>query len=292
MYPGAFDYQRPQTLKEAVNLLDSSRGNARVLAGGMSLIPLLKSRIVSIPVLVDIGRISELRKIENTGDTVRIGSMVTDHEIEHSKTIGDKFPLITEVSKWIGDPQVRNRGTMGGSLCHADPSGDWGACLIALRGKVHVSGPNGSRAIDSDSFFTGPFSTSLDSSEILTGIEFNEIEGMNGSAYEKIERKAGDFATVGIAVQISTDEKGVCIYAGIGLTSVSASPIRAVRAEKELLGKELKMKNIESAAMAASDECDPSDDPLRGSAEFKRYLVKVCTKRALIKAIKEAGGVL
>lgn len=292
MYPGSFDYQRPQTLQEAVRLLGTSQGDARILAGGMSLIPLLKSRLVSIPTLIDIGRIDELRKIGNTEKSVTIGSMVTDHEIENSRIIGDRFPLIREVSRWIGDPQVRNRGTMGGSLCHADPSGDWGACFIALRGKAHVEGPNGSREIDSDSFFTGPFSTSVDNSEILTAIEFHDIDGMVGSAYEKIERKAGDFATVGVAVQISIDEKGNCTYAGIGLTSVSASPVRAAKAEKELYGKVLTMKNIESAALAASHECDPTDDPLRGSADFKRYLVNVCTKRALIRAVKEAGGVL
>ena len=292
MYPGTFDYHRPQTLKEAVELLESSRGNARILAGGMSLIPMLKSRIVSIPALVDIGKIDELKKVETGKDHLIIGSMVTDHDIEESRTVGEMFPLITEVSRWIGDPQVRNRGTMGGSLCHADPSGDWGACFLALRGKALVTGPKGTRKIDSDSFFSGPFSTSMNESEILTGIEFNQIDGMNGHAYEKIERKAGDFATVGVAVHISIDEKGKCTYAGIGLTSVSSSPIRAAEAEKEILSKPVTMKSIESSARIASEHCDPSDDPLRGSAEFKRYLVGICTKRALIRAVKEAGGVI
>jgi carbon-monoxide dehydrogenase medium subunit len=292
MFPEEFDYYRPESVKEAMVLLKKHGDNARVLAGGMSLIPLLKSRVVSIPHIVDMSRIPELSKISEKKGEIIIGSMVTDYEIEGSKLIKEKIPLITEVSRWIGDPQVRNRGTLGGSLCHADPSGDWGACFLALRGKVTVKGGSGERVIESDRFFEDSYSTAVRTGEILTEVAFDIPEGRSGHSYQKMERKAGDFATVGVAVQLTLSAKGECSYVGIGMTAVAPTPVRAAKAEKFLVGKKMDKATIKEAAKIAASETSPMDDPLRGSAEFKRYITEVFVRRGLEKAMERSEEVI
>ena len=291
MFPEEFDYFRPESVDEAVVLMKKFGDNARVLAGGMSLIPLLKSRVISVPNIVDMSRVPELSKIEEKQGEIRIGSMVTDYEIERSKIVHDRIPLIKEVSGWIGDPQVRNRGTMGGSLCHADPSGDWGACFLALRGRVTVIGEKGERTIESDDFFEDSYTTAMKPGEIMTEIIFSIPEKNSGYSYKKMERKAGDFATVGVAVQLSFSENGECIYAGIGMTAVGPTPMRSQKAEEFLMGKRVDGNTINEAAKIAVDETEPMDDPLRGSAEFKRYICEVLVRRGLNEAVERSKGV-
>ncbi len=291
MFPEEFDYFRPKSVDEAMVLMKKYGENARVLAGGMSLIPLLKSRVINIPNIVDMSRIPELSKIEEKRGEIKIGSMVTDYQIENSRILYEKIPLLKKVSGWIGDPQVRNRGTMGGSLCHADPSGDWGACFLALRGKATVKGENGERTIEADDFFEDSYTTTMEPGEVLTEITFPVPEKNNGYSYQKMERKAGDFATVGVAIQLSISGNGECTYAGIGLTAVAPTPIRSHKAEEFLLGKKVDGNTIREAAKIAAGETDPMDDPLRGSAEFKRYISEVLVRRGLNEAVEKAMGV-
>lgn len=291
MYPENFDYFRPKSVEEAMDLLNEYGEDARILAGGMSLIPLLKSRVVSVPNIVDMIRVHELAGIVEKSGEISIGSMVTDYGIENSGLIKKKVPLVTEVSHWIGDPQVRNRGTMGGSLCHADPSGDWGACFLALRGKAVVKGKSGTRTIESDQFFKDSFTTSMKTGEILTEIIFRIPEGRHGYSYQKMERKAGDFATAGVAVTLTLSGNGECSDAGIGMTAVAPTPIRAKKAESFLRGKKIDHDTIKKAARIASEETSPMDDPLRGSAEFKRYISQVLTGKGIREAFERSKGV-
>lgn len=292
MYAPSFRYHSPRTVSEAAKLLLEHKENAKILSGGMSLIPLMKMRLVSITHIVDIGKISEIKGISVDGGTVTIGASTTHHEIETSDLIRKNVPLMSEVASWIGDPQVRNRGTIGGALSHADPSGDWGACLIALKGSILASDGENEREIKSDDLFTDIFETSMNEGEILTKVKVRVSTGKgNGFAYLDMERKAGDFATVGVAVQIRIDEAGVCEDIGIGLTSLGRTSLRASRAEDFLKGKRISGSILEEASRMASEDADPSDDPLRGSAEFKREMCKVFAGRALKLAFERAGGV-
>lgn len=292
MYPENFQYFAPKELGEALNLLGQYRDKSRVLAGGMSLVPILKNRLASVPYLVDVGKISGIRQITQSGNSIGIGSMVTDYELENSALIQKKIPLISEVSHWIGDPQVRNRGTIGGSLCHADPAGDWGACVIALRGVMKIASSSRERTVDSDHFFRDSFTTAVEPHEMLTSVEFTVPSGKCGHDYQKMERKAGDFATVGIAVQLSLSENNKISYVGIGMAAVGNTSLRARKAEQHLIGKSPDAELIVKAGELAADDTDPSDDILRGSADFKREMVKVYTGRALKNSLERAGVVI
>lgn len=292
MYPSRFLYFSPKTIRKAAEILSDSQGNAKILAGGMSLIPMMKMRVVNPQRVVDLGRISSLKKITEKGKFLIIGSMVSDRKIESSQIIRNKIPLISAVASNIGDPQVRNRGTIGGSLSHADPSGDWGPCFLALRGIAVAVSVKGKREIKSDNFFTGTFSTALKEGEILEKVMFPVPSELSGYSYIKIERKAGDFATAAAAVQLSIDRQGKCSYIGIGLGAVSDRSIRAVKAEKKVIGKQITEEVIAEAAETGSEETDPYDDLIRGSAEFKREMIKVCIKKALNESQKIAEELL
>ncbi len=291
MYSANFSYHSPKSVSEAAKLLKEFGPDAKILSGGMSLIPLMKMRVVPIRHIIDIGKISDLKGIEDHGNTIKIGGATRHHDLEMSDAIRRKVPLMSETASWIGDPQVRNRGTIGGALSHADPSGDWGSCLLALRGKVIVSNGASEREIGADDLFVDIFETSIKETEILTSITVPSYEGKGqGFSYLKMERKAGDFATVGAAVQITLDPTGVCKYVGIGLTSLGPKPLRAKKGEEVLKGKKVTHELIAEASAASADDSNPNDDPLRASAEFKKYLCGVYTKRALETALERAGG--
>ena len=292
MYPESFQYFSPRELPEALSLLNQYREKSRVLAGGMSLIPLLKSRLAVVPYLIDIGKIKELSQITEQGDSISIGTMVTDYELETSSLVRKKLPLVTEVSHWIGDAQVRNRGTMGGSLCHADPSGDWAACVIALRGEMKVVNKNRERTIDADHFFVDSFTTALEPDEMLKSVTFRVPPGSSGYDYQLMERKAGDFSTVGVAVQLTLGQDHKILSIGIGMTSVASKPIRAAKAEQFLKGKLPDAEMIKEAGRIAAGETDPPNDVLRGSPEFKKEMAGIFTKRALKNALERAGVVV
>lgn len=293
MLPRSFQYFAPKSVEEVTSFLVEHQGEAKILAGGMSLIPLMKLRLASPAYVVDINRVSGLEYIEESKDrrTLFIGSLTRHHSLESSALAKSLVPLLAEAAGSIGDPQVRNFGTIGGALAHSDPSGDWGATMLALRGDVGVLGPSGERTVTTDEFLVDTFTTALKDDELITRVSVPIPDEGSGGAYLKLERKAGDFATVGVAAQITVEERrdGVyCTYAGIGLAALGPKNLRAVNAERCLVGRKLTDDAIRDAASAASKECSPTDDPLRGSAKYKREMAALFTKRALVLAASRA----
>lgn len=287
MIPASFDYSAPATIDEALALLQEHGDEAKILAGGHSLIPMMKLRFASPQHLVDINNIPGLSYIEENEGYLRIGAMTREAEVEHSALIREKYPIFIDTTKLIADPQVRNMGTLGGNLAHGDAANDHPAVMLALRAEVEITNVEGKRAVPIDEFFYGFYMTAVQEGEILTEIRIPVRGGRYGGAYHKVERKVGDYATAGVAVQIGIDAAGVCNYAGIGLTNVNATPLRAARSEEALLGTKLTDEDIAKAAQYASEDCNPSAD-LRGDEEYKRHLVKVITARMIRKAIERA----
>jgi aerobic carbon-monoxide dehydrogenase medium subunit len=290
MVPRKFEYFAPKTLSQATTLLKKYGSDAKLLAGGMSLIPVMKLRLGSPPYIVDLNRIPGLDYVKPASGKLTIGAMTRHHTIETSKVIREKVPMLAETAGWIGDPQVRNMGTIGGSLSHCDPSGDWGAAMIALRASMKLNGPTKVRTLKIDDFLVDTFTSALKPNEILTEISFPIPPPRSGGAYVKLERRSGDFATVAVAVQISIDQKGLCTYAGIGLTALGSKNLRATKAEEALVGKTLNSSSIQEAANAAMEDAQPTADPLRGSAEYKKEMAEVFTRRGLELSLKRAKG--
>jgi len=285
--PRSFEYVSPSTLEQALNYLNEYGPNSKILAGGQSLIPLMKLRLASPKYVIDINHISDLDYIREDGAWLRIGALTKHHSIETSELLRHKTQIMSEAASLIGDPQVRNNGTIGGSLVHADPAADWGAVIIALGASLRMVSASGERIVNSDDFFVDSLTSAAKSNEILAEIRV-PLSSRSGGSYAKLERKSGDFATVGVAAQLSLNSSGVCENAGIGLASVAATSIRARKAEAVLKGKEPTRARIEEAARAASEDSKPTDDPLRGSAEYKRAMVRVFTERALSHALSRA----
>jgi len=283
MIPAPFDYSAPSTLSEAFALLKKHGDEAKILAGGHSLLPMMKLRLAQPSHLVDINKIPGLSYVKEEGGFLKIGALTREVELEESEIIKKLYPIFTDASKLIADPQVRNLGTIGGNLAHGDAANDHPAVMLALRAQVVITGEAGSRTVPIDEFFFGFYSTAVKPGEILTEIKIPSVGKGSGGAYHKIERKVGDYATVGVAVQITMDGD-TCKEIGIALTNVNATPLRAKRSEETLLGKKVTEDLIAQAAQCASEDCNPSDD-LRGSADFKRSLVKTVTKRMIAKAI-------
>ncbi len=283
MIPAPFEYDAPATLDEAIALLEKHGDEAKILAGGHSLIPMMKLRFASPEHLIDINNIPGLSYIKEEDGYLKIGAMTRESELEESEIIRSNYPIFTDASKLIADPQVRNMGTIGGNIAHGDAANDHPAVMLALRAEVVATGPGGQRVIPIDEFFYGFYMTALQPNEILTEIRIPSIGAGTGNAYHKLERKVGDYATAGVAAQIAVDGDGVCTYAGIGLTNVNATPLRAARSEEALMGNKLTEEVITAAAQAASEDCNPSTD-LRGSEEYKRSMVRVLVKRMINKA--------
>lgn len=283
MIPAPFEYDAPATLDEAIALLEKHGDEAKILAGGHSLIPMMKLRFASPEHLIDINNIPGLSYIKEEDGYLKIGAMTRESELEESEIIRSKYPIFTDASKLIADPQVRNMGTIGGNIAHGDAANDHPAVMLALGAEVVATGPGGQRVIPIDEFFFGFYMTALQPNEILTEIRIPSIGAGTGNAYHKLERKVGDYATAGVAAQIAVDADGICTYAGIGLTNVNATPLRAARSEEALVGKKLTEETIAAAAQAASEDCNPSTD-LRGSEEYKRSMVRVLVKRMINKA--------
>ncbi len=289
MIPPAFDYFSPKTIPEAVSLLQKYGDDAKILAGGHSLIPLMKLRLASPRYLIDINRIPGLEYIKESDGHLTIGALTREAEIETSELIRSKFPILADTGAVIGDPLVRAMATVGGNLAHGDPANDHPATMLALGAEVVAVGPKGERRIPVTQFFTGPLTTVLAPNEVLTEIRIPTPPPNSGGAYMKLERKVGDFATAAVAVQLTVGKGNVCERAGIGLTNVGPTPLKAARAEQALRGKVLDEKAIQQAAQLASEESQPSAD-LRGSVEYKRSLVRVLTARAIKRALFRATG--
>jgi carbon-monoxide dehydrogenase medium subunit len=290
MIPATFDYHAPGSLREATLLLARLGEDAKVLSGGQSLIPLMKLRLATPKHIVDINGISGLAEIKESDGVLRIGALARESDLEESDLIRTRYPLLLDTSKAIADPIVRNLATVGGNLAHGDPANDHPATMLALGAEVVAAGTGGERRIPIASFFTGPFATALKGDEILVEIRVPSPGPRTAGAYVKLERKVGDFATAAVAVQIELDGNGVCTRAGIALTNVGSTPIKAVAAEAILQGKRLDDVTIKRAGEAASRAAQPSAD-LRGSVEYKKDLIRVLTARALRKAAERAGGI-
>lgn len=287
MIPATFDYAAPQSLEEAFSLLEQHGDEAKILAGGHSLIPMMKLRFASPEFLIDINNIPGLSYIKEEDGYLKIGAMTREAELETSKVIHAKYPIFLDATKLIADPQVRNMGTLGGNLAHGDAANDHPALMMALRAEVVISSAEGHRAVPIDEFFYGFYMTAVQPNEILTEIRIPVPGPGTGNAYHKLERKVGDYATAGVAVQLTLDKDGVCTYAGIGLTNVNPTPMRAARSEEVLLGHKPDAERIELAGQYASEDCSPSSD-LRGDEAYKRAMVKVLAKRMINKAIERA----
>ena len=289
MIPRSFEYYSPQTLDEAVALLQKLGPEAKLLSGGQSLIPMMKLRLVSPEYIVDINRIPGLDYISETDGQLRIGALAREHQLESSESVQSKFPILADTAKVIADPLVRSQATVCGNLAHGDPANDHPATMLALGATVVATGPNGQREIPIEDFFPGLFTTALEPEEILTEIRVPVPPPRSGGAYLKLERKVGDFATAGVAVQITLDDAGVCTRAGLGLTNVGMTPIKAKQTEAFLTGKKLDESTAQQAAEMAASESQPMDD-IRGSADYKRDLIRVLTARALTRALDRAKG--
>lgn len=289
MIPGAFEYAAPKSLPEAIALLQQHGEDAKILAGGHSLIPLMKLRLAQPAYLIDINKIPGLDYIKEQDGELRIGALTRESSIDASQLVQTRYPLLADTARVIADPLVRNLATVGGNIAHADPANDHPATMLAYNASVVVVGPRGERVIPITNFFIDLFLTDLGQDEILTEIRIPTPLARSGGAYIKLERKVGDYATAAVAAQITLDEAGVCQYVGIGLTAVSSVPLKATRSEDALRGQPLTDEAIRHAAQLASEDCDPTAD-LRGSVEYKRAMVKELTRRALTKARERANS--
>lgn len=287
MIAQSFQYESPGTLAEAIALLNQYGDEAKVLSGGHSLIPMMKLRFASPGYLIDINGIPGLSDIKEENGVVRIGALAREADLEHSALLAAHFPIFKDVTKLIADPQVRNMGTLGGNLAHGDAANDHPAVMIALRASVIITGADGEREVPIDEFFYGFYMTAIQQGEILTEIRLPVPAAGSGNAYHKLERKVGDYATSGVAVQLTIGSDGIVTAAGIGLTNVNPVPLRATRSEEALIGKPLTEENILLAAQYASEDCNPSAD-LRGSEDYKRHVTGVLVKRMIKKAAERA----
>lgn len=285
MLPARFEYHRPASLDEALALLGSLE-DAKVLAGGQSLIPVMKLRFAAPQHLVDINRLPGLDGIDSTSGTLRIGALVRHNQMVDSETVTTRHALLASTAPQIADPLVRNLGSVGGSLAHADPAGDWGSAMLAAGASVVLRSSRGEREVPVSEFLVDIFTTTLEADELLTEVRVPLPSVPAGGAYLKLERKIGDFATVGVAVQVEL-ENGAIGRAGIALTGVGSKNIPATEAAASLAGAEPSEAAFAEAGRLAAGACDPVAD-IRGSSEYKRHVVEVFVRRGLARAVEIA----
>jgi aerobic carbon-monoxide dehydrogenase medium subunit len=288
VYPARFEYFAPTSLEEVIATLVERGDEAKVLAGGQSLIPLMKLRIAAPSVVVDLNGVPDLDYVEEVKDGLCIGALARHKTCERSKLLRKRYRLLGDAAPLISDPLVRNRGTVCGSLAHADPQGDWGAVMLAARGEVVAQGPNGERTIPIDDLLRGPFTTSLSPDEVITEARVPDPGARTSGTYLKLERKVGDYATAAVAIQV-TLKNGTIGEAGIALTGVGPINIRATAAEDSLRGAEPSDAAIENAARLAAEAAKPQSD-IRGTADYKRSVIRVFTERGLRTVIARVTG--
>jgi carbon-monoxide dehydrogenase medium subunit len=289
MIPSQFDYAAPATVDEAIALLEQHGSSAKILAGGQSLIPMLKLRLAEPEFLIDINRIPNLRYVEERDGALHIGALAREADLDRSGVVAQRYPILLDTAAVVADPLVRNSATLCGNVAHGDPGNDHPATMIALGAFFVARGPRGMRTIPAHDFFVGLFTTALLADEILTEIVIPRPADRSAGAYFKLERKVGDYATAGVAAQITLDDQNACVAAGVGLTNVGPTPIRAARTESFLRNKPLDEGTVGQAAEIAADEADPVEDR-RGTAEYKRDIIRVLAARAIRLAAARAGG--
>jgi len=289
MYPAAFDYVAPASADEALAKLAEFGDDGRVLAGGQSLIPMMKLRFAFPGTLVDINRVPGLDTIAVENGHLRIGALVRHNDIVNSDVVAGANKTMAAAAPWIADPIVRNLGTVGGSVAHADPLGDWASVMLACNAEVVARSANGERVIPMTGFITGPFTTALETGEMLTELRVPTQGANAGGTYLKLERKVGDYATCGVATHLELGGDGTISAAGIALTSVAPQNVKAVEAEAALVGQTPSEALFAEAAELAAQASDPRSD-VRGPADYKRDVVRVFTRRGLAQALEQAQG--
>ena len=289
MIPPQFDYYAPRSIDEAVSLLQRFEGEAKVLAGGHSLIPLMKLRLAQPQVLVDINRIPNLAYIREEGPQLKIGATTRTNDLLDSDLLRRSYPIFTDAAQEIADPLVRNLGTVGGNVCHGDPGNDLPACMLALDAQMAVVGPKGPRAIPASEFYKDTFVTAVEPNEILVEVRIPKTRPQQGTAYQKIEKRIGDFAMAGAAVSVVLNSAGRVESAGIGLTGVGPTALRAEKAANSLVGELPDESHVANAARLAEEAAQPASD-LRGPIEYKRAMAGVLTQRVLHHALSRAKG--
>lgn len=288
MYPAAFEYFAPETIEDALSLLARHGDEAKVLAGGQSLVPMMKLRIASPAVVIDINRIVSLQGCRQVGDRFEMGALCRHAEVAAAAIVGQRLPLMRDAASQTADVQVRNRGTVGGSLAHADPSGDWPAALLALDTRVTIAGPGGVRTVGLDAFLVDAYTTTLGSAELLTGVSVGIPGPGSGGAYVKFEKRAGDFAVASVGVQVTLEGER-CTAAAVSLGALGAKPVRSHAAEEALTAERLSDDLLARAAELVQDACEPFADT-RGSVDYKRSLAGVLFRRAFRQACRRASG--
>lgn len=287
MIPANFNYHKATSLKEAIALSAELGEEAKYMSGGHSLLPMMKLRFATPEHIIDISKIDGLSYIKEEGDVLKIGALTTQTEMEHNALLKENYPIFGDAIWLTADPSVRNVGTIGGNIAHGDAANDQPALMLATRATIIAEGADGQKSIPIDEFFHGFYMTALEAGDILTEIQVPKAKKNSGGAYHKVERKVGDYATAGVAVHVELDDSGVCQQIGIGLTNVSAVPMRLARGEEVLRGQKVTDELISQVGQIASEDCEPESD-LRGSEAYKRSIVNAITKRMLNKALERA----
>jgi aerobic carbon-monoxide dehydrogenase medium subunit len=288
MYPAAFEYHAPATVKDALKLLDKL-DDAKILAGGHSLVPMMKLRLAQPKHLIDLRKVTGLSGIKEDKSAIVVGAMTTHWAVESSAVLKGKAPVVSETAAMIGDPAVRNKGTIGGSLAHADPAADMPATAIALGFEFVCEGAKAKRTVKVDDWFQGLMSTALKDGELLTQVRIPVWPAGSGAAYLKFPHPASRFAVVGVCAAVTLDKSGTCTKASVGVTGAGTQAVRAKGVEAGLVGKQLDAATIEAAAQKAAEGVDVQAD-LQGSVDYKSHLCRVFAKRAIDAAVKRAQG--
>lgn len=289
MIPAAFEYVAPTSVEEAVRLLRSHGDDAKLLAGGHSLIPLMKLRLASPKYLIDIGRIPGLAYIREDGDAIAIGALTTHSDIEHSELLRARVPVLSEAAARIGDAQVRNRGTIGGNLAHADPGADLPAAILAPHAGIMAQGSSGRRTIRASEFFVDMLTTALQPDEMLIEVRILPLPPRTGTVYLKAPHKASFYAVVGVAAFVTLAQDGACAVARVGVTGLAAKPFRAQAVEAALAGVRLDDATVQAAAQRVDEGVEPLSD-IYASAEYRAHLARVYTANAIRQAAARASG--
>lgn len=293
MKPRPFEYAAPTALEQVLDLLAAPDRDLKLLAGGQSLIPAMNFGLARPAVLVDITRIPELAYIDRTETGIAIGATTRHWQVEDSEAVAAAFPLVPQAMRQIGHRAVRHRGTAGGSLSHADPSAEWGALAVALEAELTVQSRRGTRTLPAEAFFVGPMTTALEPDELLTGVSLPWLPAGARSAFYEVARRKGDFALVGVAAAVATDEAGLCTFARLGFCGAGPTPMRARAAEAALIGGPLTPAALAEAARLAAAAAEPDSD-IHGTAEYRKQMAGVCVRRALALAVGDpvlAGSV-
>jgi len=289
MKPAPFEYHAPDSLEQALDLMSQYAGSAKVLAGGQSLVPAMNFRVVQPSVLIDLNRIAELSYIQEDGDMIRVGAMARERHLEFDSAIAKHIPLLSEAAPFIAHPQIRNRGTIGGSIVNADPAAELPVLMLTLDARLRAKNKSGERWIDARDFFAGMFTTTLEPDEILVEIELPFIAPRTGWSFMEVAPRAGDYALMGVAAVVMLDENGKCQKAKLVYLNAGDGPVDAKEAAKHLEGEKFEEKLIESVAVHASEkEINPFGN-VHTSPEFQRHLANVLTRKALATAIQRAG---